>query len=308
MTKKAKISAVALVVVGLLVNSVLVSRATRDAEPFAGGEVLALPGPDLNVREWGSDGGRAVVLIHGYAASMAWWGTVPEALAAEGHRVIAVDVVGHGGSEAPGADEAFGAQGQATAILEALEALGVEQATLIGHSMGGHIATAIAEREPQRIVAVAVIDTFADAGLVNRSLMNRAGCWPVLGALLDRFRRVDALTNGSLQDAFADDFEVPDIAHASLEQLTHRALCHSSAANDLHGERATPDRLADLGKPVLVVWGDRDVLTPPEPNLERYREAGFTPQVIAGSGHTPMLERPDDLLAILIPFLDGVGS
>ncbi|MDX1509814.1 MAG: alpha/beta fold hydrolase [Nitriliruptorales bacterium] len=293
----------ALLVVGLLVNTFLVSQATREAEPFAGGEVLELPGPDLNVRHWGPKDGPAVVLIHGYAASMAWWGTVPAALAAQGHRVIAIDVVGHGGSEAPGDDAAFGADGQSTAILEALDALGVDHATLVGHSMGGHIATAIAERAPDRIVAVAVIDTFADTGLVNRSLLNKAGCWPVLGALIDRFRGVDVLTEGSLQDGFADDFEVPDIAHASLEQLTHRALCHSSAANDLHEERATADRLADLGKPVLVVWGDRDVLTPPEPNLARYREAGLEPHVIEGSGHTPMLERPDDLLAILVPFL-----
>ncbi|MGZ8815321.1 MAG: hypothetical protein ACXWZI_15370 [Mycobacterium sp.] len=74
---KWRISAIAAVVVvaALVVNAFLVSRATRPAEAFDGGRVLELDGPDLNVKEFGAGGDRAVVLLHGYSASVEWWGT-----------------------------------------------------------------------------------------------------------------------------------------------------------------------------------------------------------------------------------------
>jgi hypothetical protein len=64
---------VVIVVLALLVNAFVVARTQRPAEAFAGGRVLELDGPDLNVREYGAPGDRAVVLLHGYSASIQWW-------------------------------------------------------------------------------------------------------------------------------------------------------------------------------------------------------------------------------------------
>src|SRR6185437_14238788 len=91
--------AVVLVVAALVVNTFLVSRATRPAEAFDGGRVVELDGPDLNVKEFGPPGDRAVVLLHGYSASVEWWDRVAAAMPDQ--RVVAIDLVGHGGSEAP---------------------------------------------------------------------------------------------------------------------------------------------------------------------------------------------------------------
>jgi pimeloyl-ACP methyl ester carboxylesterase len=292
--------AVVAVVLAVLVNAFLVDRSERPAEAFAGGQVLELDGPDLNVREYGPSGDRAVVLLHGYSSSIEWWERVAPALAASGQRVIAVDLVGHGGSEAPRDVEQYGAAAQAAAVRSALDALGVRSAVLVGHSMGGHVATVIAEREPGLVERVVVADTPADQGLTDTPALADMGCWPLIGPVIDRFRGVDALTDSSLQTGFAADYPVPQLAHRSLEQLTHAGVCHSGADDN---ERAVADRLAELGKPVLVVWGERDVLTPTGPNVERYRAAGLHPRVIAVSGHSPIVETPDEFVASIADFI-----
>jgi pimeloyl-ACP methyl ester carboxylesterase len=262
--------------------------------------VLELDGPDLNVREYGPSGDRAVVLLHGYSASIEWWEKVAPALADSGQRVIAIDLVGHGGSEAPRDLEPYGAAGQATAVSSPLVALGVRHAVLVGHSMGGHVAIAVAESDPDLVERIVVSDTPADQGLVDMPVLGNVGCWPVIGPAIDRLRGVDALTDSSLQTGFASEYPVPPLAHRSLEQLTHQGVCHSGTDDN---ERAVADRLAGTGKPALVVWGERDVLTPTASNVERYGATGLDPQVIPVSGHSPIVEAPSAFVAAIADFI-----
>ncbi|MEB3033070.1 alpha/beta fold hydrolase [[Mycobacterium] nativiensis] len=301
MGKRLAALAVTLVLVALLVNAVVTERTVRAAEAFGGGRVLELPGPDLNVREYGSGGDRAVVLLHGYTASIQWWEAVAPALA-NGNRVVAIDLIGHGGSEAPRDVAAYSADAQATAVRQALDALGVRHAVVIGHSMGGTVATALAESVPDMVDRVVVSDTPAAEGLVAMPALGKAVCWPVVGAALDRFRSLDAVDKTSLQTGFAVDFPIPELAYRSLKGMTHNALCGPRKAPNFNQQRAVADRLAGLGKPVLVLWGDRDVLTPTQANVDRYRTAGLQPVVIAGSGHTPMVEKPTEFLGAVKPF------
>ncbi|MUL82813.1 MULTISPECIES: alpha/beta fold hydrolase [unclassified Mycolicibacterium] len=291
------LSVLLLAVVALLLNELLVTRAHRQAEPFAGGHVLALDGPDLNVREYGPPGERAVVLLHGYSASIEWWERVAPQLARD-QRVIAIDLVGHGGSEAPIEAADYQADGQASAVHNALVALGVRDAVLVGHSMGGEVAAALAQRYPDLVERVVVSDTPAAEELVSMPLLGKMVCWPVIGPALDWFRGVDAITEGSLQSGFAADYPVPEYAHRSLERLTYSGVCDSK-----DGAPPVVETLAALHKPVLVLWGEQDVLTPTAPNVERYTAAGLPPVVIKGSGHSPMVEQPDQFLAAVTDFV-----
>lgn len=292
---------ITLVIVALLVNTVIADRITRGAEPFAQGRVLELPGPDLNVREYGSGSDHAIVLLHGYSASIEWWEAVAPALA-QGSRVVAIDLVGHGGSEAPRDAAPYSAEGQGAAVRQALESLGVRHAVLVGHSTGGLVATALAEAAPDLVDRVIVSDTPAALGMTAMPALGNAVCWPVVGPALDTLRRLDAVDKSSLQTGFAADFPVPALAYRSLKRITHNAFCDAKAASRINEQRAVADRLAGLGKPVLVVWGDSDVLTPTTPNVERYRQAGLQPVVIAGSGHSPQLEKPNEFLSAITPF------
>lgn len=286
-----------LAVVALLLNELAATKEHHRAESFGGGHVLELDGPDLNVREYGPPGERAVVLLHGYSASLEWWEKVAPQLARD-QRVIAIDLVGHGGSEAPAAGAAYRSDAQATAVRNALVALGVRHAVLIGHSMGGGVSAELARQYPDLVERVVVSDTPGSDDLVSMPLLGQMVCWPVIGPAMDLVRGVDAISESSLQTGFAADYPVPGYAHRSLERLTYTGLCDSK-----DGPHPTAETLAALHKPVLVLWGDEDVLTPTAPNVQRYTAVGLPPVVIKGSGHSPMVEQPDQFLAAVTGFV-----
>lgn len=304
MRKLAKLL-VFIVIPAMLVNAWVVSRDTREAATFGGGRVVSITGPDLNVREYGSGAGKgAIVLLHGYAGSIEWWGDVAPKLADETDRkVVAVDLVGHGGSESPLDSDAYGAQGQALAVGRALAALKVDDIVLVGHSMGGHIATLIAQREPDVVDRVVVIDTFGAEGLRDIGPLKDATCWPIAGPALDRLRPFDVVTKSSLQKGFAADYEIPTFAYRSLKQMIHRGVCDATAGDDMNAKRPVALQLSQLGKPVQVIWGSRDTLSPTAANVAAYRNAGLTPEIVEGSGHSPLVEKPDDVVKIIVDFL-----
>jgi pimeloyl-ACP methyl ester carboxylesterase len=290
-----------IVIPALLLNAWVVSRQVREAATFGGGRVVSITGPDLNVREYGTGPAKgAIVLLHGYASSIEWWADVAPKLAdATKRKVIAIDLVGHGGSESPLDSDAYGAQGQALAVGRTLAALNATNVVLVGHSMGGHVATLVAQREPDVVDRVVVIDTFGAAGLVDVGPLKDAACWPIVGPAVDRLRTFDVVTKSSLQKGFAADYEIPTIAYRSLKQMIQRGVCKSTAGNDMNAKRPVALQLAQLGMPVTVIWGARDVLAPTAANVAEYREAGLTPEVIQGAGHSPQVERPDDVVRII---------
>ena len=83
----------------LAVNAVITSRQTKGAKADIG-QILNLPGGALQVREDGARGGPAIVLIHGWTASMRWWDRITP-LIGRARRVVPVDLLGHGGPAKP---------------------------------------------------------------------------------------------------------------------------------------------------------------------------------------------------------------
>jgi pimeloyl-ACP methyl ester carboxylesterase len=293
-----------IVIPAMLVNAWVVSRDVREATTFGGGRVVSITGPDVNVREYGSGAQNAIVLLHGYASSIEWWSDVAPKLAEQtGRPVVAIDLVGHGGSESPLDSDAYGAQGQALAVARALAMLKASNVTLVGHSMGGHVATLVGQREPDLVERIVVIDTFAAKGLVDRGKLQDAACWPIVGQALDRGRQVDAVTKSSLQAGFAAGFEIPTFAYRSLKQMIHRGVCESNAGDEMNAKRPVAIQLAQMGKPVKVIWGGRDVLTPTAANVAAYRNAGLTPEIIQNAGHSLQVEAPDDVVRIVVDFV-----
>ena len=183
------------------------------------------------------------------------------------------------GSEAPRGADNYGIDSQAQAVRNALDALGVRHAVLVGHSMGGFVALALARAGSPNVLSESVIsDTPAEMSLAAMPALAGLACAPVIGAAIDRLRPVDAISDSSLQTGFADDYAVPPLGTPLAGAVDARRACVTPANQD--GEPAAVDRIAELGQPVLVVWGERDVLTPTAANVERYREAGLTPTVI----------------------------
>lgn len=291
-------------VIALIANWWVVSHASRPAKPFAGGQVVDIVGPDLNVRAYGNGmPDHAIVLLPGYGGSIEWWAAVAEPLAAKtGKTVLVMDTIGQGGSEAPATSKPYGAVGQALAVRRALAALNATHVTLVGHSMGGAIATQVAAADPTLVDRVAVLDTPGTDGLYKPDLLARAACWPVIGEALGRLQSFGPAMKMSLQRGFADGFLVPDFAYESIKQASHRAICDAKVVDQMNAEQPIAKRLAALGKPVLVLTGASDTLIATASNVAAYRDAGVEPVVIARSGHSPQVERPRKVVGLLADF------
>ena len=123
--------------------------------------------------------GPPVVLIHGMLNSSSHWQPVALDLARD-HTVIAPDLIGHGDSAAPRGDYSLGAH--AASIRDLLAAIGVERATIVGHSLGGGVAMQFFYQFPQRVERLALISS---GGLGHEvSPMLRTAALPGISALL----------------------------------------------------------------------------------------------------------------------------
>ena len=235
------------------------------------------------------EGAETVLLVHGFGGDLDNWLFNIDALAA-GSKVVALDLPGHGPSPAPIPEPSV--PGLANTVLELMDAAGVEAAHLVGHSLGGAIALAIAGSAPGRVRSVALIcsaglgpeinrdyidgfvssasrrqlkpvleNLFADAGLVNRSLVD--------GVL--RYKRLDGVTESL--EALADGV-FPAGAQSWVE----------------------PGVIAGLEVPVLVVWGAEDRIVPA---AHAEAAAGATIEVIEGAGHMVQMEASPRVNALI---------
>lgn len=251
----------------------------------------------LRARHW-TGHGRPLVLLHGFLDSSQGWTT----LASDVHRpCIACDLPGFGGSSLPAAPRI---SAYADDILVGLSALGIEDYDLIGHSLGGAVAAAVAERS---------------GSVRSLLLLAPAGFGPLRLADLCALPGVSALTTHALPLALA---ATPLIEAAYMTLVTHGqrpsrellAQVHQSArwvgagarfavealARCGHGPTAFVHRGVSFDGPVAALWGSRDVLVPvshakglgralPQARIEIWR----------GMGHHPQRERPVELVRFI---------
>jgi pimeloyl-ACP methyl ester carboxylesterase len=199
------VAALAIVValaVALAANTIAVDAVTRAATARSGGSVMETGVVPANVKVEGE--GPPIVLIHGFGAALDWWDEIAPRLAA-GHRVVRLDLIGHGGTEAPASG--YTIERQAKLVAAVLDKLGVGSVIVIGHSMGGEVATALAEADPSRIERLVLIDSPPKAETTFK-LGTRLALMPVLGELLSRFMS-EATIRKMLAQGFAPGFAVP---------------------------------------------------------------------------------------------------
>jgi pimeloyl-ACP methyl ester carboxylesterase len=255
--------------------------------------------------------GPPVVLIHGMLNSSSHWRSVALNLAGE-HTVIAPDLIGHGDSAAPRGDYSLGAH--AASIRDLLAAVGIERATLVGHSLGGGVAMQFFYQFPQRVERLALVSS---GGLGHEvSPMLRTAALPGMSTLLSM--TIHARMLGALQETGARlrgrgyDWGV------YLQAITRalRPLQNAGAREaflqtlraviDVHGQRVSAtDRLYLLESiPTMIVWGERDQTIP----LAHGRRAhagipGSRFRTLAKAAHFPHLDDPDGLSEALRSFI-----
>lgn len=288
-----------LLAVALAVNTVVMDRDTEPAHADAG-RIVDLPGGDLQVREDGPRDAPAVVMLHGFACSIHWWDQMTPALARD-HRVIRFDLLGHGGSEKP--KKGYGMESQARLVAGALDRLGVRRAAVVGHSMGGSVATALAEQRPMLVESIVILDSPSKSGDAELPFTARLGFVPVLGQAIKRIVP-DGMVRNGLESAFAEGFEVPDRFVEDFREMTYTSYDDSHrGVDDYNKKSGLAERLADESVPLLVVFGSDDEVVDPESAQGYRRVPGARIVVLDGVGHSPHVERPGATARLVADFL-----
>ena len=283
-------------------NALVTGAETKSAEVTEpGGRVLGLRGGALQVVDRGPRDAPPIVLLHCFTCAIDWWDRMMPLLERE-HRVVALDLLGHGGSEKP--ESGYSVENQADLVAEALGRLGVRDATVVGHSLGGAVSVALAERSPQLVSRVVIVDTTA-GGEGHLGLLAKLTSTPVLGEALWRIK-TDFATRKGLEVAFAPGFSVPDAFVEDLGRMTFSAYA-SADSSDYSKERSLGTRVRAAGKPLLVIMGaEEQVIDDPRAMLARYeRDApGTVTKLILGAGHSPNVEKPEETAAAVLEFAE----
>jgi pimeloyl-ACP methyl ester carboxylesterase len=282
-------------------NALVVSAETKPARAD-GGQLVALSGGDvLQVRQYGPPAAPTIVLLHGFAGSLHWWEREVPLLDTRYH-VLSFDLLGHGGSSKPSGG--YSMEHQAQLIDEALHRLGVRRALLVGHSMGGLVATALATRDRSLAAGVALVDSPPTSASGKLPFTARMGFVPVLGQAL----RTAVITNGmvsqALESAFAPGYPVPHQFVSDFWRMTYSSYTDSHREDGAYlDHRPLAARLTALGLPLLVVYGVQDRIVSP---TAIRRDFAAVPGVhivpVAKAGHSPMVEKPVATAAALLPF------
>jgi len=284
----------------------------RPELPPPGRRVEIGDGTAVNVVERGA--GPPVVLVHGLPGSAYDWRHLTDALAERNLRVLAYDRVGFGHSD-PRPDDAYTVARNAEELLALLEALELEDATIVGWSYGGATAIRAAHRDPSRMHGLVLVGS-AGPGLEvaesqGPSLADLLFSTPVL-AWLRAVPPAGRAIQGVMSEMAFSEQTRPDWWDESLAaNLGQRhALVTWRQEGRRFGEERPASDTAGLGLPVLVIHGDDDRLVPVAVAHALHEGAARGRLVVVEDGsHMLPITHPDRLAdAIAEAVAEGVAG
>jgi pimeloyl-ACP methyl ester carboxylesterase len=265
-------------------------------------------GVRLHYQDQGAPDAPVLVLLHGFSASTHTWDAWTAELGGE-YRIIRIDLPGHGLTRAPagyqGSMEAFAAN-----LEEFARAAQLPRFALAGNSMGGNVAWEYALAHPERLDALILVDasgwppedTTESEPIIYKLLRD-----PNARGLVRDLDNTSLFTTG-LQSSFADPALATEDMITRYTELSRAPGHRDILAQLLQGFRvrnfATPERLAPLTTPTLIIQGAEDQLVPMSA-AEAFRDAipGAQLLIMDGVGHIPQEEAPEASAAAVRAFL-----
>lgn len=271
------------------------------AGPDRVSEVVMAGGWPFGVHRQGT--GAPVVMLHGLLTDSRVWHPVMAGLRHD-HTAVAVDAPGHGLSPARGTP--YTLEDEVKRLAGAYRALGDDRpAVWIGHSMGGMKALRMALQYPSLVRALVLVDTqpYAEPETTARPFLAMVETVLTYGMSVDLARMVARLNfHRSFLGSDSAEYWVDHFRTLTGERIEH-------ACNSVYLRGDIADRLPDINVPTLVVHGAGDV--PIRPRVAA-RYTALLPQArlveLPGTGHTPPVERPAELLARVREFLDTLAE
>jgi pimeloyl-ACP methyl ester carboxylesterase len=253
-------------------------------------------GPLIHFAEQGDPDGEAVIFIHGWPDSWFSFSRVLDLLPARYH-AFALDQRGFGDSERPAAG--YTIDQLASDVVAFMDAVGVDRATLVGHSMGTFVSRRVAEIAPAQVSRLILIGS---AITVANEVTHEVHA--MLAPLTD-----------PLPVEFVREFQACTIHHPVPEPFFDGLVAASLQAPARVWQRTFDgllafDDSAQLGRiaaPTLILWGDRDALFADPEEQRRLAAAipGALLSILPETGHSPNWERPERVAAEIEAFLIG---
>jgi pyruvate dehydrogenase E2 component (dihydrolipoamide acetyltransferase) len=269
----------------------------------AGADVVGRPQPReidaggrrLRCLELG-EGGVPVVLVHGFGGDLNTWMFVQPALA-EKRRTVALDLPGHGGSaKQVGAGDA---KTLTDAVATALDALSIERAHLVGHSLGGAVAALSALHQPQRTASLTLIATAGLGPEINSAFIDafvRAGRRRETVEALNQLVYDPALVSRAMVEEVLRYKRLDGVA-AALRTIAGAWFADGRQALDLRAE------IAGLTVPVQLIWGRDDRIIPVGHGQSLAPPLPL--HILDKTGHLPHLEKAGEVGRAIAAFIEA---
>lgn len=272
----------------------------------------------LHYVELNPSGAKTVLFLHGLGSSLKFWRYQLDAFAAKGYRVIAIDQLGFGKSDKP-AQFPYSMEAQAAVVDEVLERLQVPRAIVVGHSMGGEVALAVALRFPSRVEALVLT---SPAGFEAFSAREKKWFEKVFSATFVKstpeYGIWGAVRYNNFQNWKAEyEWLIEErVRLAKCDEFDAYAYAQVRAVDGLTHNDFVRDSLSKVTAKTLIVFGEDDRLIP-NPFLHggRARQimeygasklAGSQLEGLAGCGHTVQMDCSERYNEKVLAFLSGL--
>lgn len=245
--------------------------------------------------------GKPILLLHGFCEDSRVWDVIVPPLS-KNNKVITIDIPGFGKSSLVN-DEEITLEDMATLIKEEVLQEGIDRCTMIGHSMGGYLTLAFAEKYPEFVNGFGLFHStaYADTDFKKENRIKH----------IDFVKRngIEPFVKTLIPSLFSAKHNYTQQVENSLQMAKECSV--SGVTNALQAMSKRPERLDVLNSskvPVLLIAGKDDVLIP----VEKLAYQASLPnrcqfEILQKSGHMGMVEEPEKSVAILNEFIDFVS-
>jgi 3-oxoadipate enol-lactonase len=258
-------------------------------------------GIKLHYEDAGS-GDKTILLVHGFPLGCKLWEGQIEVLQ-NGYRIIAPDLRGYGGSDAPDDIESYSLELYADDLAALLDELGIDKVVYVGLSMGGYLAFPFLRKHGDRVEALVLADSRAEAdppeGVEKRSAQQEQVRAEGIGGL------VEALPKALLSQTTWD--QKPDVVERAKALMQHPDNGWLGSLQAMKTRPDSSDQLTAIDVPTLIMVGEEDGITPPDAARTMHEHIGGSRLVvIPDAGHLSNLESPEAFNGALADFLQSL--
>jgi 2-succinyl-6-hydroxy-2,4-cyclohexadiene-1-carboxylate synthase len=257
----------------------------------------------IHYKEFGQ--GFPIVLVHGYTGNLvAWVFQIP--VLGQRYRTVSLDLRGHGLTDRPSRAEDYSLGQLADDVYGLLQALGISECYLCGHSMGGMVAQEFILAHPEMVRALILVDTTAEqptgAELGDGGRLLQMAQEQGMEAVFEEMLRTTPLfdTLATMGSVFIEKVREQFL----LTSVEGYVYC----AQAIHVRRPLLDELYRIQVPTLIICGALDETFPGAAPRMHERIAGSELAIIPHSGHNPLIEQPQEFNRIVVSFLERADA